>query len=301
MFDLVGALMVITLTELLGFVTGGEARIFYEIGSANYPWLPGSGIMEEMKVNRFVQIAGGVMLLMGAGMAACGMVGDSVSVDLSSLPELSSLEAAPFERFILDDAGLAKVSRSQPFMGSDGTSSTCQHNGAHVHFLEEGADYTVNIIAPAHGIVSFVDPCRKNGDHDKVDIWLAVAKQDGEQVDLEYSIEPMAGYLCSGGDDGADNGFFEDYISVEEGQEVEAGEVIAQFYRKSTPHDDSAHIHYALQVSDSIACPDIFSSALKTTLFSLFDVANLPSECQGFTFSESTAFCLNPDASEAPF
>ena len=234
-------------------------------------------------------------------MLACGMTGDSVEVDLSSLPELASLQGSPFDRFIVDDEGLAKISRSQPFMGSSGTSSACQHNGAHVHFLEDGTDYTVNIIAPAHGIVSYVNPCRKNGDHDKVDIWVAVAKDDGQQVDLEYSIEPMAGYLCSGGVEGADNGFFSDYLSVEEGQEVEAGDVIARFYRKSTPMDDSAHIHYALQISDSVACPDVFSSALKTSLFALFESANLPTDCQGFSFSEASAFCVNPDSSENPF
>jgi hypothetical protein len=244
-------------------------------------------------------ILGGI--LVGAGMVACGMAGDSEDVDLSSLPELSSLQGSPFDRFILDDEGLTKISRSQPFMGSEGTTSACQHDGAHVHFLETGADYTVNIIAPAHGIVSYVNPCRKNGDHDKVDLWLSVAKQDGEQVDLEYSIEPMAGYLCSGGIDGTDNGFFDDFISVEEGQEVEAGTVIARFYRKSTPNDDSAHIHYSLRVADAAACPDVFSSALKTTLFAFFDSANLPAECRTSVFTVDSAFCVNPDSSENPF
>jgi hypothetical protein len=242
-----------------------------------------------------------VVIVTGAGMAACGMFSDAVTVDLSNLPELASLQDTPFDRFILDAEGLAKVSRAQPFMGSEGTSSTCQHDGAHVHFLEDGTDYTVNIIAPAQGIVSYVNPCKKNGDHDKVDLWLSIAKQDGQQVDLEYSIEPMAGFLCSGGVEGADNGFFEDYISVKEGQEVEAGEVLARFFRKSAPHDDSAHIHYSLRVEDSAACPDLFSSALKTSLFALFDSANLPEECRTFSFSEATAFCVNPDSSENPF
>lgn len=229
-----------------------------------------------------------------------GLLGSGSSIDITGLPELSSFESSPLTQFIVDADGMTKISRTQPLMGSEGTAEACQHNGAHVHFTDTGSDYTVNILAPGKGVVSYVDPCKDNGDNDKVDLWLAIAQSDGDAVELEYSIEPMAGHLCS---NGGDESFFDSYILVEEGQEVEAGEVIARFYRKASTlaGDDSAHIHYSLRLGDSVLCPDIFDTSLKSTVFSLFNSLDLPGACRNFDFSESTAFCVNPSAAESPF
>jgi len=231
------------------------------------------------------------------------MFSEEATVDLSDLPELSSFESDRLETFILDTEGMAHVSRAQPFMGSDASPSSCGHNGAHVHFEDTAADYSVNILAPASGTISYVDPCKLNGDHDKYDIWLTFAKQDDQPVRLMLSIEPMAGQICSGGNEGSDNGNFSSFIDVATEDEVAAGQVIARFDRKAAtlPGDDAAHIHYALRIDSATACPDVFSASIRSSLFALFNLNAIPTACQALPFSEGSALCVMPASSENPF
>ncbi len=235
--------------------------------------------------------------------SSCGLFDDEANVDVSKFPEITAFSSTPTQLFIVDEDGKSRITRTQPMMGSQGTETTCQHNGAHIHFEDTGADYTINIVAPVAGTISLVDTCKYNGENDKYDIWLAFAQDQGDPVRLLYSIEPMAGNLCSGGDQKADNGTFAPFIFVEEGETVEAGQVIAQFVRKASTQtgDDSAHIHFALRVGDETACPNLFDSSVRAFQYSLFDPLFIPETCRSLDFSEDNAFCINPSDSEWPF
>ncbi len=74
----------------------------------------------------------------------------------ATLPEITTFFTTPSDQFILDSAGLAKISRAFPYKGA---STACAHSGGHLHFTNVGAPYTVDIIAPAAGTIGNVDPC----------------------------------------------------------------------------------------------------------------------------------------------
>lgn len=202
--------------------------------------------------------------------------------------DISTFVSSPSDQFFLTPSGLAKVSRAFPYKG---TSSGCAHSGAHVNFTNTGAPYTVDIIAPAAGKIGRVDKCKYIGSTDRYGVTLNFASSNGEIIAFDFSIEPHDGYLCSGGNDGSDNGFYHSYIFVDEGDKVSKGDVIARMY-KSNSGDDGAHVHFNLTYGDSTACPNIFSSAVTTTFSSLFGTEN----CNGSSYPAT--FCYLPGSGE---
>lgn len=207
-----------------------------------------------------------------------------------TLPEISTFATTPSDQFILSATGLAKVSRAFPYKG---TLSTCAHQGAHLNFTNSGAPYAVDLIAPAAGTISRIDPCYVLSGSDKYEVSMKFATSGDEAVSMDFSLEPQHGYLCSGGVSGSDNGFYSTYIRVTEGQTVAKGDVIAQMY-KSNSGDDGAHIHFNLRVSgrSAFACPNIFSSTITSQFGALYGGET----CSGT--SMPSTLCYLPDSTE---
>jgi len=218
--------------------------------------------------NNFRSRSGGKIFLLGFllmfGMA-CGSLSSSSSFDFSGLADISALQTTLSDTFFLDADGMAKVSRASPFLGSD---ATCSHLGAHVNFTNDGAPYTVNLYAPAAGIITRVDTCVDIGESDRYGFDLAIANSGSHTVIFHYSIEPQDGHLCSTGSPT----YFAPYILVTEGQSVTKGELLGQFLKTDTG-DDAAHVHYNLAYDgedNSEMCPNIFEGTIVTQLVGLF-------------------------------
>ena len=92
----------------------------------------------------------------------------------SSVISLSELISSPTDQFILDEAGLEKMSDGFPYLG-EGTS--CPHTGSHIQFTEESEAYLVNIYAPVDSIVQQIRTCVDLGNgNDKYDLLLKLQK-----------------------------------------------------------------------------------------------------------------------------
>lgn len=230
----------------------------------------------------FQSQSGGKILLLGFLFMfemACGSSSSS-SFDFSGLADISALQTTPSNTFFLDTDGIAKVSRTSPFLGSE---AACSHNGAHVNFTNEGAPYTVNLYAPAAGVITRVDTCIDIGESDRYGFDLAIANSGSHTVVFHTSIEPQDGHLCSTGD----STYFAPYILVTKGQTITKGEILGQML-KTNNGDDAAHIHYNLAYYDqnnSEMCPNIFDSTIVTQLVGLFTTDT----CNG-TLTDSLCF-----------
>jgi hypothetical protein len=209
---------------------------------------------------------------------SCGLFG-------SSYPDLSETISNPSDQFIIASTDSSKVSRAFPFKG---TASTCDgsHGGAHIHFNAESADYTVNIYSPVAGEIENVEPCFANGDNDKYDIDIGFAEHDGDEVQFNLSIEPMAGKLCSTGS----SDYYQPYILVSEGDKVTKGQLIAKMLVKTGTHDDG-HIHFHMSKDNAKVCPNIFNATVEASFASLYGSDTCAS-------SYAANFCFGPGSGQ---
>jgi len=203
----------------------------------------------------------------------------------SPLPEISSFATNPGRQFILDSKGLAMVSRTYPFFGSG---SSCPHTGAHTHFRATGSQYTVNVYAPADGIISMVTYCLNIGATDRYGFSLAFARSGIDTLDFDFSIEPQDGHPCAMNPD-----IYKPYIFVTEGEEVKVGQVLGQMLKTTLP-SDGAHIHFDIrnERTGSFSCPNLFERSIVDSFASLFD----PHACGGISIPKT--FCYKPGPGE---
>ena len=180
----------------------------------------------------------------------------SDSSESAELIELSEIISNPSDQFIIDSDGLEKVYRAHPYKGAE---ETCSHTGAHLIFTTEGAPYTVDVYAPVDGVITQIRNCvdLENG-NDKYDILLEFANHQGSTVSLSFSLEPFGGYLCQD-----DENYYNQYIFVEEEQNVKKGDLIAQLYK---PGGDTPSTHICFSLSSALAnrmhCPNIFNASV---------------------------------------
>jgi hypothetical protein len=201
------------------------------------------------------------------------------------LPDISSFVTNPSSQFILDSDGLAMVSRSYPYFGNG---LACAHTGAHVHFRGTGSQYTVNVYAPADGIIRMVTPCLNIGNSDRYGFYLEFAHSGNDFLVFDFSIEPQDGHPCSTNPDA-----FKPYIYVKDGEAVKTGQVLGQML-KTALQSDGAHIHFEIQdeKNGSFHCPNIFEQSIVDIFSSLFD----PQACGGISIPDT--FCYKPGPGE---
>lgn len=202
-------------------------------------------------------------------------------------PTISSFTSIPSDQFIISNDDLLKVTRANPFMGA---SSDCPHTGAHLHFMDIGYDYTINIYSPVNGTIHRITPCLdlENG-NDKYEIDIAFATSKSSLVLFCISLEPFAGRLCESNQE-----YYNTYIHVEEGEEVIKGQVIGKLYKKGKTSDDT-HIHFMLkrEPGETFHCPNIFTSEISSNVGLLF--GNM--SCSG-TILGTVGFCYQPATGE---
>jgi len=205
----------------------------------------------------------------------------------ANLPDISSFASSPSDQFIIDSSSIAHVSRAHPYKGA-GTS--CAHQGAHLHFMDTGFDYTVDMRAPADGVVLRITPCFNLGNgNDKYEVDIGIAKHNGQSLLFEFSLEPFAGLLCQSNSD-----FYKQFILVSQGQTVQKGQVIARLNKKTGVGGDATHVHFDLQdmQSGNFHCPNIFTPAIAAQFGTLYGAET----CSGTPFPAT--LCYQPAAGE---
>lgn len=256
----------------------------------------------------------------GGGGGSSSPTSPGSTVD-SSLPNITSFLANPSTTFVMDANGLAQLYAARPFMGS---ASGCYNNNLTLYPLPKDAPYTIDMYAPADGIISKVDTCvtPSPGVTDQYGVGMNIASYNGRNVQLYMSGEPALhsdgfgvttaqAYPCSGKVPGQDNGFFKPYIFVSEGQHVTAGQRIMQLYvypfsyygdAKTANNPKVAHSTsdiYLSKQSDNgaLACPNIFSSAIEAQVSKLYSNAqNMGFSCNGAPYP--VAICNLPAGTE---
>ncbi len=219
-------------------------------------------------------------------LAACSQKKDELLPDVN-LPDISSFASSPSDQFIVDSAAMTRVSRAHPYKGAG---TACAHRGAHLHFMDTGSDYTVDMHAPADGVVLRITPCFNLGNgNDKYEVDIGIAKHNGQSLLFEFSLEPIAGLLCQSNAD-----FYKQFILVSQGQTVQKGQVIARLYKKGGVGGDATHVHFDLQdmLSEDFHCPNIFTSAITAQFATHYGTET----CNGTAFPAT--FCYQPAAGE---
>lgn len=207
--------------------------------------------------------------------------------DPSAFPDISSFASLPSDQFIINSEGISKVSRAHPYKGA---STSCSHAGAHLHFTNDGAPYTVDIFAPADGVINRIDKCLDIGTSDRYGFTLAFARSGSNVISFEFSLEPMDGHPCSPGY-GGNPDFFTPYILVSEGQEVSKGDLLGRLL-KTNNGSDNTHIHFHLLKEGpyTFHCPNIFDAAITSTFGSLYGGET----CSGSSMPATFCYCPDP-------
>lgn len=179
--------------------------------------------------------------------AACS---DSLT---DTLPDLATFQENPSDQFLVD---LDIVDRTSAFVGSN---NATPHDGAHVHYdntdlYPSGSAVTTYpaIYAVADGVITDVNSYKAVGSNYKYSLILAFASDEGNTVDLEYSIEPMI--------NPGDESTYTSFILVSESQAVVKGDIIAYMYVPE--NGDGTHIHFNLRNQGNKQAPAIFSVAI---------------------------------------
>lgn len=235
-----------------------------------------------------VRLDSGSPNFQGSALGAFRITQSFTVFDPASFPDISSFGSLPTDQFIIDSVGLSKVSRAHPFKGA---ATSCPHTGAHLHFTNTDAPYTVDIFAPSDGVISRVDKCMDIGTSDRYGFTLAFARTGSNIVSFEFSLEPMDGHPCSSGY-GGDANFFTPYILVTEGQEVSKGDLLGRLL-KTNSGNDSAHLHFHLLKEGpyTFHCPNIFNSTITSTFGSLYGAET----CSGSTMPATFCYCPASD------
>lgn len=191
---------------------------------------------------------------------------------IQTLPKLSLFASAPSTSFLVD---LEDVSHTSPFVGSNNNNP---HDGAHVHFDNDGlipdGSYPSAyppIYAVADGVITSIDDYETVGENYKYNIELTFAQDGGESVEFQYSIEPMI--------DPGNATTYQPFILVTEGQTVSQSDVIA-YMLVMDGIGDGPHIHFNIMNdnTESKQAPAIFSSDIMTEFYSKLEEAE---ECMG--------------------
>lgn len=202
--------------------------------------------------------------------------GSYEEADLSGLPYQTT-----FDRnnsvFIFDflDAHWP-TAKTIPFMGTslpgNATQDCKSHNGAHVNFAPVNqAVEVVPIVSPAAGVVTSIHYCRTmtpQANLDKFEIRIAIGRyyENGKFKPILFSLylEPTAGFKCSGGVDGDDDGTFASHIFVKSGDVVNAGTLLANHLLFLNAN---SQIHFYTEKYDTgkAAQPNIFPQGIVNT------------------------------------
>ena len=200
----------------------------------------------------------GLLLLLPALLASCDCLSGSDEEDGNrndSLPELLSFMTEKSDQFIVD---IELLGSGNPFLGERANGP---HPGAHANWHNDDVTWPAGLLpeqyppiyAPADGYIYRVDHKYSLGAHDRYGIDLAFAREGNRPCLLCYSIEPMC--LEPSPD------FYRSFILVEEGEEVQKGDIIGYMY---IPTNAIAHIHFHLLVEfdDTFMAPALFAQAL---------------------------------------
>lgn len=186
------------------------------------------------------------------------------------LPDIAVFLARPSDRFPVDIDDLVG---GHPFMGVD---AAHPHAGAHAHFdnsgkrWPKGEDEPANypaIYAVAAGVIARIDNRFHLGPgNDRYGVDLAFA-HDGKGATCHfcYSIEPMVAEPA--------DGFYKQFILVEQGQQVRKGDVIAHMY--TPPDGQGIHVHFHVRIDghQGFRAPAIFTTDV---------VKEFHARCDGF-------------------
>ena len=222
----------------------------------------------------------------------CAKKEEEETIEASNFPDISTITTSPSSQFIIDTSliSTSAISRTMPFSGS---SSSCSHAGAHIHFQQTSSTSLVDVYAPVDGTIGRLDKCFVVGSNDKYEIGIDFANNGGNLTSLSLSLEPFGGFLCSGGTSGNDNGAYHGYILVNEGDTVVTGQVIARMLVPSGSADDT-HIHFHLNTDTvGFSCQNIFSSSVS----SIFDDKFSATGCSGGPYADG-GLCSQPGANE---
>ena len=215
-----------------------------------------------------------------------GFVSCSSATRLSNLPNISSFESTPSSQFFIANDDLNRIHSTHPFKGQN---SGCAHAGAHVAFSNEDTPYQVNIYAPVDGYIANIDTCFDLGDADRFGLGIVFAKTDNDEpVEFYFSIEPAEQHRCL-----SNPTFYDQYVLVEDGQTVSAGDLIAIYPKFADQETSGPHIHFHLADTSEHYCPNIFSDSVKETFGSLYN----DETCDDEPFGEDT-FCFAASDSE---
>lgn len=187
---------------------------------------------------------------------ACGSDGSDSKNSL--YPDIGTFMTTPSDRFIVD---VITVDHGHPFKG---VNAKTPHSGAHVHFdntgnswPQTGVDIPKNypaIYAVADGTINRVETYFPVLSNYRYGISLAFAISNGQTLYFDYGIEPMI--------DPGDNKFYEPYILVTPGQQVNKGDIIGYMYvPPSAGIGTHIHFHISNNNGDFIA-PAIFNKAI---------------------------------------
>lgn len=221
-------------------------------------------------------------------------------------PTLEELLESPSDEFIAEmssPGANAMTTRTTPYVGNE---STCPHEGSHIHFSSADGmnDGYVEIKAPVDGTIHGVNPCKIliGTDTDGFQIDIHMARDGGKKVIFEMSIEPQDGLNCSaynrdGEIEVVDPNYYPDaYVYVEEGDEVLAGDLLADL--PVVPDHDNTHVHFNLSKSSlsserSKFCPNIFNNDI-TEEFGEYFLSSLPCD----DLPETPTFCYQATEDE---
>ena len=170
-------------------------------------------------------------------------VTSAISGSVDSWPDIVSFTFNKSDRFLVD---IEHIHGGFPVRGE---SLDYAHAAAHVNFdptKYPEFSYDVNpadyppIYAVSDGSIYEVEAyaSHRNGELFKYDIKLTFAQRNGKPVLFHYSIEPML--------DPGDSSYYEPFILVSPGQQVQKGDAIAYMYLTSDAKD-SPLIHFHLE------------------------------------------------------
>lgn len=244
-----------------------------------------------MEFRFFLSIATAVLLFgCSSSEAPVDTTQDTSSEDseaTETLPDISNFQINPSDQFLVD---IAAISDGQPHKGMNAVSP----HGAHVHFNDadpqwdnsnlSALDYPA-IYAVADGFIFSVSDWTQVGSNYRYGIDLAFATRDGKTILFQYSIEPMT--------NPGDSTFYQDFILVNENQQITKGEILAYMYIPFG-ENQGTHIHFGLNDEDysQEIAPAIFLQSIVQDFYETWSTFKKDGEvdmpaCMGYMIEES--------------
>lgn len=218
----------------------------------------------------------GTTLAPDQGQQGAGQQGDPRGKDQSgaqggggtgaNLPPITDFKTSPSDQLPAD---LSKATETAPFLGENAVQP---HQGMHIYWSNSTKTWPMQpgepsaypaIYAVADGVISHVDKLYSMGENDRYGIMLSFATEAGQEVMADYSIEPFTKEPSAG--------FYAKFITVEQGQQVKKGDVIAYMY---VPPDSEqgTHLHFDLNLGGQLMqSPSIFTPEVVKLYAAKFD------------------------------